>query len=113
MHKIKLDNEYPKILCLGAHSDDIEIGCGGTIINLVRLYSHIEFYWVIFCSNYERERELYKSFSLFLEPVSKKRINIFDFKDGFLPYSADKVKDKFEKIKREFTPRSCFYSSSR
>jgi LmbE family N-acetylglucosaminyl deacetylase len=107
MLKITLEKKKtlnPKVLCLGAHCDDIEIGCGGTIMNLIDGYQNIEFYLVVFCSTQEREEESYKSFEIFLKKVRKKSINIFNFKDGFLPYQTDKVKDVFEKMKKTFVP---------
>jgi LmbE family N-acetylglucosaminyl deacetylase len=107
MHKIQLKKKvgtHLKVLCLGAHCDDIEIGCGGTIINLIDEYQDIEFHWTVFCSNQEREQELYKSFETFLKRVQKKTIDIFNFKDGFLPYQAEKVKGVFENMKKEFSP---------
>lgn len=100
----KKKGKYPKVLCLGAHCDDIEIGCGGTLLNLIDEYQDIEFCWITFCSNPEREQESYKSFETFLQGVQKKTINIFNFKDGFLPYQAEKVKDFFEKMKKVFVP---------
>jgi LmbE family N-acetylglucosaminyl deacetylase len=107
MLKITLENKKalnPKVLCLGAHCDDIEIGCGGTIMNLIDGYQNIEFYLVVFCSTREREEESYKSFEIFLKKVQKKSIDIFNFKDGFLPYQTDKVKYVFEKMKKTFVP---------
>jgi LmbE family N-acetylglucosaminyl deacetylase len=100
----KRNGRCPRVLCLGAHCDDIEIGCGGTIMNLVEEYEDIEFYWVVFCSTQEREKESYKSFEIFLNKVLKKNINIMNFKDGFLPYQADRVKDVFENLKKVFVP---------
>ena len=41
-------NGAPQILCLGAHSDDIEIGCGGTILRLAEQYPGCTFHWVVF-----------------------------------------------------------------
>jgi len=44
-----LDAAAPfKVLCLGAHSDDIEIGCGGTILRLAGQYPNAVFHWVVF-----------------------------------------------------------------
>lgn len=48
-----------KVLCLGAHCDDIEIGCGGTILRLIENYPNLTFYWVVFSSNEQREKEAY------------------------------------------------------
>jgi LmbE family N-acetylglucosaminyl deacetylase len=107
MLKITLEKKkgmYPKVLCLGAHCDDIEIGCGGTIMNLIDEYKNIEFYLVVFCSTQEREQESYKSFEFLLKKVHKKTINIFNLKDGFIPYQKDTVKDIFEILKKTFTP---------
>jgi LmbE family N-acetylglucosaminyl deacetylase len=107
MLKITLEKRngiYPKILCLGAHCDDIEIGCGGAILSLIDEYQDIEFYLVVFCSNQERRRESYKSFGSFLKKVRKKNISILNFKDGFLPYQADKAKNVFEEMKKTFVP---------
>jgi len=56
-----------QILCLGAHSDDIEIGCGGTILHLLSRYSNLEVVWVVFSSGREREREARASAALFLK----------------------------------------------
>jgi LmbE family N-acetylglucosaminyl deacetylase len=107
MLKIALEKKIgtsPKVLCLGAHCDDIEIGSGGTLMNLIDEYQDIEFCCVIFCSNQAREQESYKSFEILLKKVHKKSINIFNFKDGFLPYQEEKVKDIFEKMKKAFVP---------
>jgi len=47
-------NRVKRVLCLGAHSDDIEIGCGGTILSLIEKSNRIEFYWLVLCANPER-----------------------------------------------------------
>ncbi|GBE17309.1 glcNAc-PI de-N-acetylase [bacterium BMS3Abin15] len=97
-----------KILCLGAHSDDIEIGCGGTLLKLIDSYPVDSVYWIVFCSDEIRRKEAEKSASLFLEEIKQKKIEIKEFKDGFLPYIGDKVKEVFEKIKSEFNPDIIF-----
>ena len=61
-----------KILCLGSHSDDIEIGCGGTILRLLASHPNIEVVWVVFSSNPEREREARKSAELYLTSQAKR-----------------------------------------
>jgi LmbE family N-acetylglucosaminyl deacetylase len=97
-----------RILCLGAHSDDIEIGCGGTILRLQELSKNLEFYWIIFCSSAERAKEARKSAAWFLRNGRCKEIVVKSFRDGFLPYSGGEVKDCFEELKATFKPDIIF-----
>ena len=89
-----------KILCLGSHSDDIEIGCGGTILRLLSDRSNLEVVWVVFGATEEREREARKSAELFLEEAARKEVMVNDFRDGYFPADAAKIKDIFEGLKR-------------
>ena len=88
-----------KLLCLGAHCDDIEIGCGGTIMRLAEEYTGLVAKWVVFTSNPQREREARDSASHFLEKVSSKDVVILKYRDGFLPYEGVGVKTFFEEMK--------------
>src|SRR5579859_928175 len=88
-----------KILCLGAHCDDIEIGCGGTIMRLAGEYKVQHLKWVVFTSNEERGAEARKSAEVFAQPFKKKDIVVKTFKDGFLPYEAAQIKNMFEELK--------------
>ena len=97
-----------KVLCLGAHSDDIEIGCGGTILKLVEKYPNIVFQWVVFSASPERKKEAICSASKFLADVARKQIIIKSFRDGFLPFIALEVKEAFEQIKQTFNPDLIF-----
>ena len=97
-----------RVICLGAHSDDIEIGCGGTLLRLMELSKDIEVYWVVFCSNAERAQEAEASAQAFLRNASKKTIVVKPFRDGFLPYVGGEVKDYFEQLKRTFDPELIF-----
>ena len=92
-----------KVLCLGAHSDDIEIGCGGTILRWIQEHPGLEFYWVVLSSNRKRKDEAQKSASLFLKGVAKKDILVENFRDGFFPYQGTEIKEYFEGFKR-FSP---------
>lgn len=96
------------ILCLGAHSDDIEIGCGGTILRLLEEYENTVIYWVVLCSNQVRKKEAEESAHVFLANAKEKKILITDFKDGFLPYIGDEIKEYFEKLKLTITPDLIF-----
>jgi LmbE family N-acetylglucosaminyl deacetylase len=111
MDRVRLwaDGDRPKrILALGAHPDDIEIGCGGTILRLVAEHSSLEVSWVVFSSTPERTAEARASAAAFLAGVRTTKVVIRDYRDGFLPYSGSAVKDEFEALKREFSPDLVF-----
>jgi LmbE family N-acetylglucosaminyl deacetylase len=93
-----------RILCLGAHSDDIEIGCGGTILSLLAAHRNLEFHWVVFSSGLGRAIEARRSANLFLKGAAHKEISIFDFRDGFFPFSGGEIKESFEQLKGGVSP---------
>jgi LmbE family N-acetylglucosaminyl deacetylase len=93
-----------RVLALGAHSDDIEIGCGGTILRLAAERRRLEVLWVVFCSTRERAREAQASAAAFLRGVAVPQVVVKEYRDGFLPYSGAAVKDDFEELKRTFSP---------
>jgi LmbE family N-acetylglucosaminyl deacetylase len=97
-----------RILALGAHSDDIEIGCGGTILRLVGERRDLEVLWVVFAATPERAAEARASANAFLDGVSTTKVAVRDYRDGFLPYSGSAVKEEFEALKREFSPDLVF-----
>jgi len=98
------DNRPLRLLCLGAHCDDIEIGCGGTILNLSTALRKLEVYWVVFSSDEQRKHEALKCASAFLKNVADRNIVIHGFRDGFLPYHGVEIKESFEQLKTEFSP---------
>jgi LmbE family N-acetylglucosaminyl deacetylase len=102
------NNSPYRVMCLGAHCDDIEIGCGGTILRLTENYPNIIFYWVVFCSNTLRELEADESANIFLKNARTKTIIIKNFKDGFLPFMGVEVKEYFEQLKQDFNPDIIF-----
>jgi LmbE family N-acetylglucosaminyl deacetylase len=91
------------VLCLGAHSDDIEIGCGGTVLHLKTAFPRSSFHWVVFSAPGLRGQEASKAAELFTAGCSKK-IVLKDYRDGFLPYSGREVKDFFEELKGQVNP---------
>jgi LmbE family N-acetylglucosaminyl deacetylase len=97
-----------KILCLGAHSDDIEIGCGGSILKLIESNKNIIAYWVVFSARGKRKKEAYKSAAALLKNAKEKNIIIKDFRDGFFPYVGAEIKEYFETLKRAFSPDLIF-----
>ena len=97
-----------KILCLGSHSDDIEIGCGGTILELIRTHRKLEFLWVVFSSGAQREREARRSAALFLKGSAKNNVLVKDFRNGYFPSVLAEIKDYFEELKQLFSPDVIF-----
>jgi LmbE family N-acetylglucosaminyl deacetylase len=109
----KLNFEKPndityRLLCLGAHGDDIEIGCGGTILRFLKELKYVEIYWVVFGANGQRRIEAKKSARLFLENAKKKEIIVETFRDGFFPYAGTKIKEYFESLKKSVSPDLIF-----
>ena len=87
-----------KVLCLGCHSDDIEIGCGGTILRLAEQYPHCEFHWVVFSATGVREAEAQRAAELFAgSHLRGPRLE--KFRDSFMPFVGDQVKAVFEELK--------------
>jgi LmbE family N-acetylglucosaminyl deacetylase len=98
----------PTILFLGAHCDDIEIGCGGTILQLRESMPEAEIRWLILSSDEVRRREAMESADRFLGERSRDSIRVEAFRDGYLPYSGAQVKDVFEQVKCEVSPDLIF-----
>jgi len=88
-----------KVLCLGAHSDDIEIGCGGAILHLAKQYPNSFFHWVVFSAEGIRAAEALQGANLFVGAKSLKRPLIKNFRDGFMPFVGNDVKETFEGLK--------------
>jgi LmbE family N-acetylglucosaminyl deacetylase len=97
-------NSKRKILCLGAHADDIEIGCGGSILRWLEEDASLEVYWVVLSSGRERKKEALKSADLFLKKARKRKVVVEDFRDGFFPYDGAAIKEYFETLKKRFSP---------
>jgi len=97
-----------KALLLGAHSDDIELGCGGTIFNLLEQGQELEVWWVVFAATPERRLEAERSAGLFLRGAVKKEIIVRDFKESFFPYVGEEIKAYFEELKRMVSPDVVF-----
>lgn len=98
----------PRILCLGAHCDDIEIGCGGTLLRLLEEQPGCHVDWVVFSSNPVRRREAVACARLFLRNARRKRVVIRSYRDGFFPYHGEKIKKEFEKLKQTVAPDLIF-----
>jgi LmbE family N-acetylglucosaminyl deacetylase len=99
-----------QILLLGAHSDDIEIGCGGTVLKLVERYPEAQFHWVVFSALEEaRKREALESAGYFLEGASgAPSVVVKPFRTSFFPYQGLEIKEAFEELKAQLSPDVVF-----
>lgn len=96
------------VLALGAHCDDIEIGCGGTIMSLLDSVVDVNITWVVFSSTEQRKVEATLGANLFTNNGEALNLKILDFKDGYLPYHGEAVKEAFESIKATVNPDLIF-----
>jgi LmbE family N-acetylglucosaminyl deacetylase len=97
-----------RVLCLGAHSDDIEIGCGATLLQLAGRRPRPEFRWVVFSAVGQREREAKRGAQRFLGSAAAKAVRVHAFRDGYFPAQFAEIKDSFESLAREFRPDIVF-----
>jgi LmbE family N-acetylglucosaminyl deacetylase len=101
MLELKLGRRGPlKILCLGAHCDDIEIGCGGALLALLRRYPSAHVTWIAFSATALRAKELRASAGRFLRGARRAQVITHAFRDGFFPEHFGEVKDVFETLKQ-------------
>jgi LmbE family N-acetylglucosaminyl deacetylase len=89
-----------QILALGAHCDDIDIGCGASTLNLLERHPGAEVTWVAFGSTPVREREFRASAKRFLLRAGKARVLVHHFRDGFFPAQYGAIKQAFESLKQ-------------
>ncbi len=111
MRNLLLDverDERCSFLFVGAHCDDIEIGCGGAVSQLVERFSEAHYTWVVLCSDATRAAEARAGAAEFLADAQNISIVIKDFRDGFLPYVGADVKDFFEDLKGSVSPDVIF-----
>src|ERR1041384_6070890 len=97
-----------KALCLGAHSDDIELGCGGTILSLLDQGQELEVWWVVFAASPARRLEAQRSAEMFLRGALKKEIVVRDFRESFFPYIGSEIKVCFEELRHTINPDVVF-----
>ena len=97
-----------RALAIGAHPDDIEIGCAGTIMKLIEDSALSEVRWVVLSGEGERAQEARRSAEALLEPLPGSEVVICDFPDGFFPYEGKKIKDFFEGLKADYSPDVVF-----
>ena len=92
------------LLCLGAHSDDIEIGVGATLLSMIARGVRLDVHWCVLSGIGDREREAYASAADFLAEAASAKIEVLAFRDGFFPEQGEDIKSWFEKLKPRANP---------
>lgn len=106
-YQFDLGSRRPTILLLGAHCDDIEIGCGGALLRLVASHPSARFVWVTLASDGEREAETRRAAAMLLAGAADSEILVERFETSYLPHQWRALKDYFESLKR-FAPDLVF-----
>jgi LmbE family N-acetylglucosaminyl deacetylase len=96
--------ERLSVLCLGAHSDDIEIGAGATILGWIARGVRLDVHWAVLSAHGLRANEARASANAFLDGAAQSVIELAEFKDGFFPYQGAEIKGWFEALKRRVSP---------
>ena len=97
-----------QILCLGAHADDIEIGCGGTLLRLAAQYPGCVVHWVVFSALGVREAEARHAAALFVDPTALRGPLLQTFPDGCMPFVGAEVKAVFAALQHTVSPDLIF-----
>src|SRR3954462_1235578 len=97
-----------KILCIGAHADDIEIGCGGTLLRLLTEHPGLHVYWVVLSANQIRAQEARQSANFYLQKATEQEFEIKSFRESYFPYNGGEIKDYFHSLGQWFSPDLIF-----
>lgn len=107
MLNLQFDN-LRTILCIGAHADDIEIGCGGTILKLLEQHENVNVCWVVLSGSDVRAEEARQSAEAFLADAGESRVIVKQFRDSFFPYQGEEIKEFFFELQRDVSPDVVF-----
>jgi LmbE family N-acetylglucosaminyl deacetylase len=102
------DRSVSRVLCLGAHCDDIEIGCGGTILKLIELRPDVRVDWVVFSSDPRRATEARAGADAFLAGAGNVTVRIEEFRGRYFPYVGAQIKEYFDALGAELSPDLVF-----
>lgn len=100
--------ERVAVLCIGAHSDDIEIGVGATLLGMMARGVRAEVRWCVLSGGGERETEARASAADFLARATSSEIEVMSFRDGFFPAQGEQIKSWFEDLKQRTNPDLIF-----
>ena len=100
--------ELSTILCVGAHADDIEIGCGGAILKLLADHPSAHVVWVVLSADDQREAEARSSAADFLSDAASSEVLVERYRDSFFPYDGAQIKEYFCGLQRRYSPDVIF-----
>lgn len=101
-------NRPLRLLCIGAHSDDLEIGCSGTVLEWLTRYSRVEVDWVVLSAPGDRAAEARNSAAALLRRAARKSIVLHAVRDGYFPAHVGEVKDLFTALTARVAPDVVF-----
>jgi LmbE family N-acetylglucosaminyl deacetylase len=101
-------NKLHTLLCLGAHADDIEIGCGGTVLRLLDQFAPLNVCWVVLSADGCRRDEARRSADVFLAGAGEARVEILEFRDRLFPYDGEAIKQSLHELSRSVSPDLIF-----
>jgi len=105
---LSIREEPLEILCIGAHSDDIEIGCGGSLLRLLAETPGTRVRWVVLSASEDREKEARASAEDFVRDAADATVQIHHFRESYFPYLGADIKDFFETLKSSVRPDVVF-----
>lgn len=100
--------ETPRCLFLGAHCDDIEIGCGGTVLELLAAKPDAHIKWIVLSSDPVRESETLQAAGELLGKDASTQVSFQQFRNSFFPQQTTEIKEYFESLKADPAPDLIF-----
>jgi LmbE family N-acetylglucosaminyl deacetylase len=94
----------PRVLLLGAHCDDIEIGCGGTLQVLAARFPTMQLRWTVLSAQGERAAETKLAAERLLPPSVSVQFDLRTFRESYFPYIGAEIKDAIQSVSGEFKP---------
>lgn len=107
MLRLSWDNVH-SVLCLGSHADDIEIGCGGTLLRLLAAQPRLQVCWVVLSAAGVRRAEAEESARRFLAHAVDPQVIVRDFRDRFFPYQGEAIKEFLHELSASVAPDVIF-----
>lgn len=107
MTPLRLD-AVQTVLCLGAHADDIEIGCGGAVLEMLARRAGLRIWWVVFSTPGVRLTEAQSSAVTHLASAAAANVITHRFRDGYFPYEAAAIKDAMQELAGQVQPDLVF-----
>ena len=106
---LNFDRQEPlRVLCLGAHCDDVEIGCGGTLVRLAESHPDAHFDWVVLSGDEARAMETKEAATRLFPESASVEIHPFGFRDGYMPWQAAEIKQALADFSQRVSPGLIF-----